>query len=322
MPAPRDYYEILGVGRGASDAEIKAAHRRLARQYHPDLNKEPGAGEKFNEAQQAYEVLSDPEKRQRYDQFGHAGVEGAAAAGGGGPGGFGGGGAAWQQMDPERMQEIFGDIFGEAFRGQGGDGGFGGGRVRGGRGRARPVAGEDREIELAIGFAVAANGGVERLRLRGGEGGGESIEVRIPAGVEDGAKLRVRGKGLPGLHGGPAGDLLLTIRVGPHPWFSREGLDLSVTVPITIAEAALGASVEVPLLKGTATLKVPAGTSSGQRLRLRGKGIVDAKGRAGDLHVILSIAAPKELAEADRAALASMAGRLPDPRAGAPWADA
>lgn len=323
MPAPRDYYEILGVSRAASEAEIKAAHRRLARQYHPDLNKAPEAAEKFNEAQRAYEILSDPEKRRRYDQLGHAGVEGAAGGGDGGPGGFGGGGgAAWQQMDPEQMQEIFGDIFGEAFRGGGAGGGFGGGRTRGGRGRARAVAGEDRSLELSIGFAVAANGGVERLRLRSGEGGGESIDVRIPAGIEDGATLRVRGKGFAGLHGGPPGDLLLAIRVGPHPWFTRDGLDLSVNVPITIAEAALGASVEVPLLKGTATLRIPAGSSSGQRLRLRGKGIVDAKGRAGDLHAILAIAAPRELAEQDRAALESMAARLPDPRARAPWTDA
>ena len=120
----------------------------------------------------------------------------------------------------------------------------------------------------------------------------------------------------------PRGDLILTVRVGAHPWFERDGLDLSVKVPITIAEAALGTSIEVPLLGGRATLKIPAGTSSGARLRLRGKGVVDAKGAAGDLHVVISIVAPKELAEEDRAALESIASRLPDPRAGAPWADA
>jgi curved DNA-binding protein len=309
MPAPRDYYEVLGVSRSASEAEIKAAHRRLARQYHPDLNKDPGAAERFNEAQRAYEVLSDGEKRKRYDQFGHAGVDAGGAPGGEAPGGFGGG---WQQMDPDRMQEIFGDVFGDAFKG--------GGRSRAGRGRSRAVPGEDRELEISIGFAVAANGGVERLRVRAAESAApEEIDVRIPAGIEDGARLRVRGRGFPGTHGGPSGDLLLTVRVGPHPWFERDGLDLSVTVPITIVEAALGAAIEVPLLKGTATLKVPAGSSSGQRLRIRGKGIADAKGRSGDLYAVLSIAAPRDLGEQDREALRRLGERLPDPRASAAW---
>lgn len=309
MPAPRDYYEVLGVSRSASEAEIKAAHRRLARQYHPDLNKDPGAAEMFNEAQRAYEVLSDGEKRKRYDQFGHAGVDAGGAPGSEAPGGFGGG---WQQMDPDRMQEIFGDIFGDAFKG--------GGRSRAGRGRSRAVAGEDRELEISIGFAVAANGGIERLRVRSADSSAaEEIDVRIPAGIEDGARLRVRGRGFPGTHGGPPGDLLLSVRVGPHPWFERDGLDLSVTVPITIVEAALGAAIEVPLLKGTATLKVPAGSSSGQRLRIRGKGIADAKGRSGDLYAVLSIVAPRDLGEQDREALRRLGERLPDPRASAAW---
>ena len=314
MAAARDYYEVLGVGRSASDEEIRSAHRRLARQFHPDLNKDPSAGERFNEIQQAYEVLKDPEKRTKYDRFGHAGLEAETGPGPGGPGG----GAAWQEMDPDAMRDIFGDIFGDAF-----GGGGGGGRRRRGRGRApRPVQGPDREHDLALGFAVAAKGGSEQLRLRGPDGATETIDVRIPAGVADGARLRVRGRGEPGIHGGPRGDLILTVRVGAHPWFERDGLDLSVKVPITIAEAALGTSIEVPLLGGRATLKIPAGTSSGARLRLRGKGVVDAKGAAGDLHVVISIVAPKELAEEDRAALESIASRLPDPRAGAPWADA
>lgn len=316
MAAPRDYYEILGVSRSAGDEEIRSAHRRLARQFHPDLNKDPAAGERFNEIQQAYEVLKDPEKRRKYDRFGHAGLEAEMGAG---PGGSGG--ASWQEMDPDAMRDIFGDIFGDAFGG--GGGGSGSGSRRRTRSRApRPVQGPDREHDLTIGFAVAAKGGSEQLRLRGPDGATETIDVRIPAGVADGTRLRVRGRGEPGVHGGPRGDLILTVRVGGHPWFERDGLDLSIKVPITIAEAALGASIEVPLLVGRATLKVPAGTSGGSRLRLRGKGIVDAKGNAGDLHVLLSIAAPKELAPEDREALESMANRLPDPRAGAPWADA
>lgn len=307
MSAPRDYYEILGVSRTASDEEIRSAHRRLARQFHPDLNKDAGSGDRFNEIQQAYEVLKDAEKRKKYDRFGHAGLEDHA---GGDPGA-----ASWQNMDPEAMREIFGDIFGDAF-----GGGGGGGRRRGRS--TQPMQGSDREHDISIGFAVAAKGGSEQLRLRGGDGVTETIDVRIPAGVADGARLRVRGRGEPGMHGGPRGDLILNVRIGAHPWFDREGLDLSVKVPITIAEAALGASIEVPLLGGQANLKIPPGTSSGARLRLRGKGIVDAKGKSGDLHVIVSIVAPKDLDETDRAALESMADRLADPRAGAPWADA
>lgn len=310
MAAARDYYETLGVTRSASDDEIRSAHRRLARQFHPDLNKDPGAGERFNEVQQAYEVLKDPEKRKKYDRFGHAGLE---AEMGGGPGA---GGASWQEMDPDAMRDIFGDIFGDAFGG--GSPGVAGGR----RSRTpRPAQGRDREHELAIGFAVAAKGGSEQLRLRGVDGSTETIDVRIPSGVADGTRLRVRGRGESGIRGGPRGDLILSVRVGRHPWFEREGLDLSMKVPITIAEAALGTSIEVPLLAGRASLKIPAGTSSGARLRLRGKGITDAKGATGDLLVAISITAPKELDEQDRAALESMATRLPDPRAGAPWSD-
>jgi len=313
MPAQRDYYEILGLGRSATDEEIRAAHRRLARQLHPDLNKAPDAAAKFNEVQRAYEVLSDAEKRKKYDQFGHAGVDGAA----GGPGGPGGPqGASWQEMDPEALRDIFGDMFGDGF---GGARGAGGGRRRG-RAAPRPAPGLDREFEVPVGFATAANGGTEQLRMRDPEGGVETIDVRIPAGVGDGTKLRVRGRGEPGLHGGPRGDLILTVRVGAHPWFTRDGLDLSVEVPVTIAEAALGATIDVPLLKGRVSLKVPPGTSSGARLRLRGKGITDAKGASGDLHAVISIVAPRELAAEDRAALEAMVPRLGDPRAARPWA--
>ena len=312
MPASRDHYDVLGVSRTASADDIRSAHRRLARQFHPDLNKEAGAAERFNEIQRAYEVLSDPEKRKKYDQFGDAAFEPGAAGGGG----VGAGGPAWQEMDPEAMRDIFGDIFGDGF-----GGGAGGGRRRA-RGRApRPTQGPDREFELAIGFAVAANGGTEQLRMRSADGSTETIDVRIPAGVANGAKLRVRGRGEAGFHGGPRGDLILTVRVGAHPWFTRDGLDLSVDIPITIAEAALGATVEAPLLKGRVKLKVPPGTSSGAKLRVRGKGITDSKGASGDLYAVISIAAPKELSEDDRAALESIAARLPDPRASLAWTE-
>jgi curved DNA-binding protein len=311
MPASRDHYDVLGVARSASPDEIRSAHRRLARQYHPDLNKESGAAERFNEIQRAYEILSDPEKRKKYDQFGDAAFDAGAASAG-----HPGSGAAWQEMDPEAMRDIFGDIFGDGF-----GGGAGGGRRRG-RGRApRPTQGPDREFELAIGFAVAANGGTEQLRMRAADGSSETIDVKIPAGVADGSKLRVRGRGEAGFDGGPRGDLILTVRVGAHPWFTRDGLDLSVDVPITIAEAALGAMVEVPLLKGRVKLKVPPGTSSGAKLRVRGKGVTDAKGVSGDLYAVIAIAAPKDVSAEDRGMLESLATRLADPRSSLAWAE-
>lgn len=301
MPTSRDHYEVLGVSRSASAEEIRSAHRRLARQHHPDLNKEAGSAERFNEIQRAYEILSDPEKRKKYDQFGDAAFDPAA--------GGGQGGTNWQEMDPDSMRDIFGDIFGDA---------FGGGSRRTRTRPPRPTAGPDRDFEISIGFATAALGGTEQLRLRGSDAV-ETIDVRIPAGVADGAKLRVRGRGEPGQHGGPRGDLILTVRIGAHPWFTRDGLDLAVEIPITIAEAALGATIEVPLLQGSAHLKVPPGTSSGARLRLRGKGITDSKGKSGDLHAVIAIAAPKDLSESDRASLTDLSTRLGDPRAGKPW---
>ena len=317
MPADRDYYDILGVSRTASADEIKSAHRRLARQHHPDLNKEEGAAERFNEIQTAYGVLSDPEKREQYDRFGHAGVDG----GGAGPGGPGGAGAAWQNITPEDFESIFGEAFGGgASPGRGGGfGGFGGfGRQR----AAGPTKGRDLEHDLEIGFATAAFGGSERLRLGGPSGAPAEIDVKIPAGIADGATLRVRGKGLPGSGGGPDGDLLLQIRVGRHPWFTRHGLDLEMEVPITITEATLGGEIRVPLLKGTATLKVPPGVRSGARLRLKGRGITDAGDHSGDLHAVLQITAPKadELDEEDRAALERLAERTANPRLSTPWA--
>ena len=185
---------------------------------------------------------------------------------------------------------------------------------------ASPTKGQDIELDLEVGFAAAAFGGTERLRMGSNDGESTTIEVKIPAGAGEGSILRVRGKGHPGIRGGSNGDLLLKLRVGTHPWFKREGLDLSINVPISIAEATLGGKVQVPLLKGTATLTIPAGISSGGRLRLKGKGITDAKGKSGDLHAVVDIVAPKNISEADRAILEKLAEDLPDPRADVPWA--
>jgi DnaJ-class molecular chaperone len=294
---PRDPYEVLGVPRSATADQIREAHRKLAKRYHPDLNKSPEAGERFKEAQEAYDLLSDEQKRRRFDQFGFGGP------GPGAPGqGFGGQGG-WSNVDPSTFEEIFGDFLG------------GGRRGTGPRGGAR--AGQDLESAITVDFLTAAVGGVRRVSVQDGAGTIE-LDVRIPPGIESGGQLRLRGKGSPGAAGGPAGDLVLEVSVAPHPWFRRENLDIVVEVPISIAEAALGTSVEVPLLEGTATLRVPAGTGSGKRLRLKGKG-VKARAGTGDLYALIRVDAPRSLSEEDRASLERMKASEPDPRAEAPW---
>lgn len=293
---PRDPYDILGVSRSATPEQIREAHRKLAKKFHPDLNKTAEAGAKFKEIQEAYDLLSDAQKRKQFDQFGHAGP-----SMGGAPGGAQGG---WGNVDASTFEEIFGDFMGGGAR-----------RAGGRRGGAR--AGEDLESRITVDFMTAALGGVRHVSL---ESNGQpiSLDVRIPPGIESGGDLRLRGKGGEGMGGGPAGDLVLHISVAPHPWFRREGLDVIVEVPISIAECALGTSVEVPLLEGTATLRVPAGTASGKRLRLKGKGVA-AKGDTGDLYALIRVEAPKSLNDEDRAALERMKSTEPDPRADAPW---
>ena len=293
---PRDPYDILGVPRSATPEQIREAHRKLAKKFHPDLNKTAEAGAKFKEIQEAYDLLSDAQKRKQFDQFGHAGP-----SMGGAPGGAQGG---WGNVDASTFEEIFGDFMGGGAR-----------RAGGRRGGAR--AGEDLESRITVDFMTAALGGVRHVSL---ESGGQpiSLDVRIPPGIESGGDLRLRGKGGEGMGGGPAGDLVLHITVAPHPWFRREGLDVVVEVPISIAECALGTSVEVPLLEGTATLRVPAGTASGKRLRLKGKGVA-AKGDTGDLYAVIRVEPPKALNDEDRAALERMRATEPDPRADAPW---
>jgi DnaJ-class molecular chaperone len=293
---PRDPYDILGVPRSATPEQIREAHRKLAKKFHPDLNKTAEAGAKFKEIQEAYDLLSDAQKRKQFDQFGHAGP-----SMGGAPGGAQGG---WGNVDASTFEEIFGDFMGGGAR-----------RAGGRRGGAR--AGEDLESRITVDFMTAALGGVRHVSL---ESNGQpiSLDVRIPPGIESGGDLRLRGKGGEGMGGGPAGDLVLHISVAPHPWFRREGLDVVVEVPISIAECALGTSVEVPLLEGTATLRVPAGTASGKRLRLKGKGVA-AKGDTGDLYAVIRVEAPKSLNDEDRAALERMKSTEPDPRADAPW---
>jgi curved DNA-binding protein len=293
---PRDYYEVLGVPRNASEADIKKAYRKLARQHHPDRN--PGdkqAEARFKEVQEAYDVLNDKTKRAQYDRFGFAGPgfggQGPFQAGGGGPGGF-----EFQGINPEDLDSILG-AFG------GGLGDMFGRRARG-RGRtARPP--ESVEAEVTIPFLKAALGGTVSLSVDG-----RAIELRVPAGVEEGKKLRLAGQG-PG-----GGDLLVRVKIEPHPYFRREGNNVVLEVPVSVSEAILGAKVDVPTLDGTRlTVTVPAGTSSGARLRLRGKGIA-----GGDQFIEIKIVVPKTHDKRSRELIEEFARlNLQDPRSNLPW---
>lgn len=319
MAVAKDYYELLGVERGATADEIRRAYRRLARKYHPDVNKSTDAATRFSEIQEAYDVLSDAGKRKAYDRFGAAGV-------GVGSGAAGFGGARWDLGDFAAGGDPsgFSSIFEEMFAGRAGSPHGGPGPRAAGARRPRPRRGGDVQHRLTVSFLTAARGGTERIRLGGragpGAGGGQSIEVKIPAGIDSGAKLRLKGKGHPGPDGGAAGDIILTIAVGKHPYFRREGLDLLVDVPLTLAEAALGTTVTVPLLTGSVEIKVPPGADSGQRLRVKGKGIARPQGAAGDFHAVIQIAAPKTLSDRARQLLSDLAPELKNPRESAPWA--
>lgn len=312
MARPRDYYDVLGLKRNASAEEIRRGYRALVRTLHPDVNKAADAAQKFSEVQEAYDVLSDTEKRRLYDQFGHAGVgvETGETRGSGRGGRTRSG--TWSNADAQGGD--FGSIFEELFGNRGGSPFRGGGG--GSSARAPAARGEDHERELIVSFMVAANGGKEQIPLAGPDGQ-EIIDVQIPRGIETGKKLRVRGKGRPGRGG--RGDLLLTIRVGEHPWFRREGLDLFIDVPITIAEAVLGTTISVPLLKGRAEVRIPPGAGSGRKLRLRGKGLTNEEGAEGDFYAVVQIAPPAGLTDEDRALFAGLGDRLVNPRSSSPW---
>lgn len=372
MAEKRDYYEVLGVGKNASDNEIKSAYRKLAKKYHPDLN--PGdkeAEEKFKEVNEANDVLSDPEKRKRYDQFGFAGVDpNYAAQQGGGAGGFGGG---FGGVD---LGDLFGDIFGS-----GGFGGFGG---FGGSSRANPNAprkGHDIQASVILTFEEAAHGcsktvtinrqetcrdcggsGAEHgtspetcphcggrgyvvtqqrtpfgvmqsqqpcsycggrgtiiknpcrtCRGTGKTGARKTLEVRIPAGIDDDQNIALRGQGDAGSNGGPAGDVIVHVTVKPDPVFERDGFDVWVHEPITFSQAVLGAEITVPTVDGKVAYTIPEGTQSGTRFRLRGKGIQYLNGRGrGDQYVVVDVEIPKKLTKAQRDALKAFEDTLKD----------
>jgi DnaJ-class molecular chaperone len=293
-----DYYKILGVGRDASPADIQKAYRKLARKYHPDLNPDDKtAKSKFQEVQRAFDVLNDPSKRELYDRYGSS-FESMGA--GGGPRG-GGGWSAWG-AGPGAEEIDLSQLFGERFGGAEPTGTFADifsqFRRAGGRGRAaQAVRGADIATELEIPFQTAVLGGQAQISLRRPSGQVETITVKIPTGIDEGKKIRLRGKGEE-VPGGTAGDILITIHVAPHPWFTRRGNDLEVRVPVTVAEAALGAKVDVPTPRGTIALRVPAGTSSGKKFRVRGHGVAPKNGAAGDLYAEIQIVLPSPLDEA------------------------
>ena len=313
-----DYYATLGVQRGASTEDISKAYRKLARQYHPDLNPDdPKAKEKFQQVQTAFDVLNDQKKRELYDRYGSA-YESVGAGGSGG-------GRAWPGSSPQGGPGAGGfevnleDLFG-------GGGGFADlfkqFNQRGRSQQRRPVQSEgaDLEHELSVPFATAILGGEAQIAVRRADGRTETIRVKIPAGIEDGKKIRLRGQGEPGDNGGPAGDILIRVEVSPHPNYRRHGKRLEVTVPITLAEALAGAKVDLPTPHGTITLTVPPGSSSGRKLRVKGHGVKPANGEHGDLFAELQIVLPKNLSDEDRQQLADIAKKYAEnPRAVLRW---
>lgn len=327
----QDYYAALGVSRGASQDEIQKAYRKLAKKYHPDMNlDDKTAQKKFKEVQQAYDVLSDEKKRKLYDQFG-ADFEQMGAGPGPGPQWssqvppgfsgfeFGGAGAGGGENLPPELQDLLRQFT------SGGEGGFQFGPIPTSRRRSsRRAAGQpgaDLRHEVEVPFRTAVMGGEISLRLTRPGRKTDTIAVRIPAGIEDGKTIRLRGQGEPSSLGGAAGDLLITVRVAPHPSFRRDGLDLIVRVPVTLAEAALGAKVDVPTPQGAIALKVPAGTSGGTRLRARGQGVKSAAGETGDLYAEIMIVIPKQLDDESAELMRQLNEKLqqPDPRADLAW---
>jgi molecular chaperone DnaJ len=279
----KDYYKILGVPKDADAATIKKAYRKLAKDLHPDANAgDKKIEEKFKAVSEAYDVVSDPKRRAEYDEaqrYGAAGPMGGGRRGPGGPGGFPGGRG-------QNVEDLFGggdlsDIFGGLFGG----------------GRRGPRKGADLETSVTISFEDSIHGVTMPLRLSTG-----NISARIPAGVKNDQRIRLKGKGQPGEQNAPAGDLFINVAVSPHPVFGRDGDNLTVTVPIRFDEAVNGADIKVPVLDGPAvTIRIPAGTKTGAKFRARGKGVVRPE-KSGDLIVSVDIAVPKDLtAEAQKA---------------------
>jgi curved DNA-binding protein len=295
----RDYYETLGVAHDASPDEIQRAYRKLARQHHPDVNKAPEAEERFKEISAAYDVLSDPHTRKRYDRFGpdfRQIPEGYEDAADGATRGRTGGRRASRSGaspfgDGVRFESgdiggiSFDDLFGDMFAGRGGG----------------SIAGADQEVEITLDVEEAYRGGKRKLKITGPDGARE-LDVTIPAGVTEGQRIRLAGEGGKGARDGAAGDLYLVVRLAPHSRFRVEGRDVFVDLPLAAWEAALGTSAPVPTPGGDAKVRVPPGSSTGRRLRLRGEGMPDPRGkRPGDLYAVVKVMVPPTLTDHERA---------------------
>jgi molecular chaperone DnaJ len=292
-----DYYAVLGVPKDAPDKDVKKAYRKLAQQFHPDKNPgDPVAEERFKQASEAYAVVGDPDLRKEYDHAREMGQFVSTPGGG---------------QRYVRVEDLFGEGGGTVFDLFGGGMGdlFGRGPAAG-----RPVVrpGRDQTAELGLTFHEAIGGVTKELSI-----GGARVKVKIPKGIEDGARVRVRGKGEPGINGGPNGDLFVTVRVGNHPLFGRKGANLLLTVPVTFIEAALGATIGVPTLAGDPVrLRIPPGTPHGKTFRVTGRGVETSTG-TGDLLVTVEVVVPTELSDDEKAKLAELAALAsgPDPRA-------
>ncbi|MFD2079477.1 DnaJ C-terminal domain-containing protein [Actinopolymorpha cephalotaxi] len=321
--ADRDFYRILGVPRTATREEIQRAYRRLARENHPDVNKDPGAEDRFKDVSEAYDVLSDPDLRKRYDVFGadfrrvpddvdpdtwvraQARARAGAGARGGGPGpgrfggfeergGFEGFGGEGEEVD---LEDLLSGMFGGRRAGRAGGGRAG----RGGRGFG-PVPGADQEAELPLTVEDAYRGGPRSMTLStlSGQGGTRRYDVNVPPGVTDGQRIRLAGQGGRGTDGAPPGDLYLVVRLRPHSRYRVRGRDLHLDLPLAPWEAALGATVAVDTPGGEAKVRVPPGTSGGRSLRLRGRGMPNPRGQPGDLYAEVRIRVPPHPTEEER----------------------
>ena len=309
-----DHYQILGVSRTATSEDIQKSYREMARKYHPDLHPDDDAAkEQFKKVQTAFDVLNDPSKREMYDRYGSS-FEGVGASGGGGwsPQGQQGGFQSGAEVD---LESLFGGGFADL---------FGGGKRRSSRPRRSPSApGEDITANIRIPFQLAIDGGKTEVRFDR-DGTNETLSITIPQGLPDGSRMRLRGQGRPGVGGGVAGDLLLGVGVEPHSVYRREGDVLAVSLPITLSEALEGAKVDLPTPWGVISLRIPAGTSSGKKLRAAGMGVRHANGSKGDLIAEVQIVLPETDDEAVSQALleavkAAEASSPKDPRTAIKW---
>lgn len=306
----QDYYKTLGVSKDASQDDIQKAYRELARKYHPDLNQDDpeGAKRKFQDVQEAFETLKDPEKRKQYDQYGDA----YRQFGAGGPGGFNGTTFKWSSDGGGanfNMEDILRQFTGGVGGGGNPFGGFGfGKRTR------RATKGADSEATIEIPFRTSILGGKTPILVRDPISGKKSMDLDIPAGASTGDVVPIRGYGQPGANGGPRGDLLVKLKVTPHPFYTRDGKDLRVTLPISIPEAARGGKIDVPTPYGIVAVKIPEGATTGTKLRIKGFGVRTGKGIDGDLYVVCELHSPKKWRKEDVEQLAKMKLDMPELR--------